>query len=290
MIKNLNTFLGRWSPQILGIMRIAVAFLLVAHGTQTLFGYPISGEFAGVDLFSWTGLAGILETFGGLAVLLGIFTRPLALILSAEQALVYLTTYASVGLWPRLNGGDLAFFYCFLFLYLAAVGGGPWSLDAALRGKTKAPSDYLAVWEPQLRSVLRIVVTFLFVTHGTEDLFGWPWDSAAGPFPGPGPGLAGLQGVAHVMEVTGAPVLLLGLLTKPLAFIFSGEMAVAYFYSHQPRTFWPILNAGEDAVFFSFTFLYFAAVGGGPWALDRLLGRGAAKSQEESPADDADAG
>jgi putative oxidoreductase len=286
MINSLNEFLGRWSSQILSIMRIAIAFLFMAHGTQTLFGYPASGEFAGVNLFSWTGLAGVLETFGGLAVLVGIFTRPIALILSVEMAVVYLTTYASANVWPRLNGGDLAFFYCFLFLYLAVAGGGPWSLDARLRGKTRAPTDSFARWEPQLRSILRVVVTFLFVTHGTEDLFGWPWDPNGPPFPGPGPGLAGLQGVAHVIEVIGGPLLLLGLLTKPVAFIFSGQMAIAYFYSHQPRTFWPILNGGEDAVFFSFTFLYLAAVGGGPWALDRLQ-RWGAKRHEQSPTEPA---
>ena len=66
---------------------------------------------------------------------------------------------------------------------------------------------------------------------------------------------------------------LLGLVTRPLAFMFSGEMAIAYFYSHQPRTFWPILNLGEDVILFCFVFLYLSAVGGGPWVLDRLYCR-----------------
>ena len=116
------------------------------------------------------------------------------------------------------------------------------------------------------------MVTFLFFTHGTEDILGWPWPEGEESFPGAD--ISGLNGVGHLMEVVGGPILLLGLFSKPLAFIFSGEMAVAYFFSHQPRTFWPILNGGEDCIFFSFTFLYLATVGGGPWALDRLLGWG----------------
>ena len=285
MISKLNQLLGQWSPQILSIMRIAVAFLFIAHGTQAIFGYPPpGGGFDGLDLSTWTALGGVLEAFGGLAVLLGIFTRPISLILAIEQAIVYLTVFAPEGPYPRLNGGDLAFFYIFFLLYLAAAGGGPWSLDAKFRGLTKPPTDYLAAWEPQLVSVYRIVVTFLFFTHGTEDLLGWPWP-AGEEFPGPGEALQGLQGVGHVMEVIGGPLLLLGLLSKPLAFIFSGEMAVAYFISHQPRAFWPIVNRGEDAVFFSFAFLYLAAVGGGPWALDRLLGWGKRPGPVESEAD-----
>ena len=283
MIRSLNMFLRRRRDPILGIMRIAVSFLFIAHGTRTLFGYPIRGEFLGVDLISWAGLAGTLETFGGLAILLGVFTRPVALILAAEMAIVYLTTYAAGGLWPRINGGDIAFFYCFFFLYLAAAGGGAWSLDRSLRGKTKPPTDFLAMWEPQLLSVFRIVTTFLFFTHGTEDILGWPWDPAADPFAGPD--LSGIQGPGHIMEVIGGPILMLGLLTQPLAFLFSGEMAIAYFYSHQPRTFWPILNGGEDAVFFSFAFLYVAAAGGGAWALDRLLGWGG-ESHAAAPSED----
>jgi putative oxidoreductase len=270
MIIQLRVFLDRWSPQILSMMRIVVAFLFMAHGTQALFGYPPSRDaFAGVDLFSWTGVTGVLETFGGLAILLGIFTRPVAMILVAETAVVYVTTFAPNGIWPRLNGGDLTLFYCFCFLYLASTGGGPWSLDAEWRGMKQAPTNGFATFEPQLRSILRIVVTFLFFTHGTEDILGWPWPDDE-PFPGAD--LSGLSGTGHLMEVIGGPILLVGLFSRPLAFIFSGEMAVAYFLSHQPRAFWPIVNAGEDCIFFSFTFLYLAAVGGGPWALDRLFG------------------
>jgi putative oxidoreductase len=248
-----------------------VAYLFAAHGTQKVFGYPPPrGGFDGFELVSWVGLTGVLETFGGLAVLLGIFTVPVAFILSCEMALVYVLDHVSGGFWPGFNGGDLWFFYCFAFLYLATAGGGAWSLDAVLRGKAK-PSGFLAPWEPQLRSVFRIATLFVFIPHGTEDTIGWPWPAGEEPFEGPD--LSSLNGWGHLMETVLGPFVLLGLFTRPLAFLFSGEMAIAYFLSHQPRTFWPILNLGEDAIYFSFAFLYFAAAGGGPWALDWLRQR-----------------
>ena len=270
MMASIDRLLVSWGPRLLSLLRIVVAFLFMAHGTQKLFGYPVGRDVVGVEWFSWLGLAGMLETFGGLAVLVGLFTRPVAFVLSCEMAVVYLTSHASASFWPTLNGGDFWFFYCFAFLYLAVAGGGPWSLDAAWRGLA-SPSGYLASWEPQCRSVFRIAVLFLFIPHGTEDMIGWPWPAGEEPFPGPD--FSGLNGYGHVMEIIGGPFFLLGAFTRPLAFVFSGEMAVAYFWSHQPRTFWPVLNLGEDAIYFCFTFLYFSAVGGGPWSLDRVRGR-----------------
>jgi putative oxidoreductase len=80
---------------------------------------------------SLAGVAGVLETFGGLLLLLGLFTRPVAFVLAGEMAAAYFMSHAPQGFWPLLNRGELAALYCFLFLYFAAVGGGPWSVDAA---------------------------------------------------------------------------------------------------------------------------------------------------------------
>jgi putative oxidoreductase len=259
-------------------MRIAVAILFILYGTQKLFSYPVPEDFVPVNLFSLMGLAGILETFGGLAILLGIFTQPVAFILSGEMAVAYFMGHAFQNFWPLYNGGEPAVSFCFTFLYLAAAGAGPWSLDAAWRG-VKGPSGVLTQWEPQLRSVLRIVVAFLFIPHGSEDMIGWPRDPAAEPFAGPDFSI--IQGYAHLMETVLGPLVLLGLFTRPLCFLFSGEMAVAYFYRHVPRGFWPILNGGEDAAFFCWVFLFFAAAGGGPWALDKLRERrGSARNKK----------
>jgi putative oxidoreductase len=118
------------APRLLSILRIVAAFLFIAHGTQKLFAWPIDEPRDPASLLSMMGVAGVLEVFGGLLLLLGLFTRPVAFILAGEMAVAYFMVHAPQGFWPILNRGELAALYCFLFLYLAAAGAGPWSLDA----------------------------------------------------------------------------------------------------------------------------------------------------------------
>jgi putative oxidoreductase len=125
-----------------------------------------------------------------------------------------------------------------------------------------------ARWAPYLQSVLRIVVAFLFVAHGSQKFFGFPTAEVRASVP-----LVSLLGLASMIEMIGGMLMFFGLLTRPVAFILAGEMAVAYLTSHAPRGFWPLVNRGEPAVFFCFTWLYFAAAGAGPWSLDALRGR-----------------
>lgn len=127
-------------------------------------------------------------------------------------------------------------------------------------------------WTPYLRSVLRIVTAFLFMQVGTAKLFAFP----AAIMPGGGTASVGsLPGVAGVLEAFGGAFLLAGLFTRPVAFLLSGEMAVAYFIAHAPQGFWPVLNGGQPAALYAFLFLYFSAAGGGPFGLDALrAGRG----------------
>ncbi|MGH8401150.1 MAG: DoxX family protein [Gammaproteobacteria bacterium] len=120
-------FLDAWSPRLLSVLRIVTAFLFIQHGTSKLFHYP--ADMGHVALFSLIGLAGVLEAFGGALLLLGLFTRPVAFILSGEMAFAYFMAHAPGGFWPALNHGEAAVFYCFVFLYFAAAGGGPWALD-----------------------------------------------------------------------------------------------------------------------------------------------------------------
>jgi putative oxidoreductase len=125
-------------------------------------------------------------------------------------------------------------------------------------------------WAPYLLSVLRIVAAFLFIQFGTAKLFAFP--AAVMPGGGTAP-IGSLAGIAGLLEVVGGPLMLVGLFTRPVAFVLSGEMAVAYFYGHAPQGFWPVLNQGHPAVLFCFVFLYFSAAGAGPWSLDNLLRR-----------------
>lgn len=122
-------------------------------------------------------------------------------------------------------------------------------------------------WAPYLQSVLRIVAAFLFMQPGTMKLFAFP--AGLPPDGGTAP-LVSLIGIAGILEVYGGALLLLGLFTRPVAFLLAGEMAVAYFTGHFPQGFWPILNGGTDAVLYSFLWLYFSAAGPGPWSLDVL--------------------
>lgn len=118
---------GTWSPRVLSVLRIVTALLFIPHGTQKLFGVP-GAQQAVPALVSMMGVAGILECIGGLLILVGVFTRPVAFLLSGEMAVAYFTAHAPRGFWPILNQGELAALYCFVFLYLAVAGGGPWSL------------------------------------------------------------------------------------------------------------------------------------------------------------------
>ena len=122
-------------------------------------------------------------------------------------------------------------------------------------------------WSAELLSVLRIIVAFLFIQHGTAKWFAFP----AAMMPGGGVVPVGsLFWFAALIETLGGTLLLVGLFTRPVAFILAGEMAAAYFIGHAGRGFWPLLNQGEPAVFFCFTFLYFSAAGPGSWSLDAL--------------------
>jgi len=126
-------------------------------------------------------------------------------------------------------------------------------------------------WAPYLLSILRIVAAFLFMQVGTAKLFAFPGPVMPGGGTAP---VASLPGVAGVLETFGGALLLVGLFTRPVAFVLSGEMAVAYFIAHAPQGFWPVLNQGAPAALYCFMFLYFSASGGGPWSLDALRRRG----------------
>ena len=134
-----ETFSSRWSPRLLSVLRIMAAFVFMAHGTQKLFGLPGAGQHAPFHLISWFGIAGVLETFGGSLLFLGAFTRPVAFLLSGEMAVAYFKMHAKAGFWPILNHGELPVLFCFLWLYLSATGGGPWSVDAWLKSR-RTPS------------------------------------------------------------------------------------------------------------------------------------------------------
>src|ERR671916_2980860 len=124
-----NSFVHRCAPYMLSVLRIVAALLLMQHGAQKLFGFPAGAQASPTPpLMSLMGFAGVLEFFGGLLLLIGLFTRPVAFILSGLMAVAYFMVHAPQGFWPVQNKGELAVLYCFVFLYLAVAGGGGWGV------------------------------------------------------------------------------------------------------------------------------------------------------------------
>ena len=135
-----------------------------------------------------------------------------------------------------------------------------------------ATSDsYHTTWMPRILSVMRIIVGFLIIAHGAQKLFGF-----LAPPGMPGPALLSQIGIGGLLEFFGGGLLLIGLFTRPVSFILSGMMAVAYFQMHAPGGFWPLQNKGELAVLYCFVFLFISVAGGGEWSVDRLWRRDAA--------------
>ena len=129
---NLDALASAWAPRLLSILRIMTGLLFLQHGTAKLLKIPVVPMFANLSLTP-PGIAGILELVGGVLIILGLFTRSVSFVLSGLMAAAYFMAHAPRGFYPILNAGELAILFCFVFLYFAAAGPGPWSIDAARR-------------------------------------------------------------------------------------------------------------------------------------------------------------
>jgi putative oxidoreductase len=125
-----------WSGRMLSIYRIVAGLIFMTAGTAKLFSFP-SAPPAEIHLFSQAGLAGVLETFGGLAIVLGLATRPVAFLLAGEMAVAYFQVHFPKSFFPTINGGMPAVLYCFFYLYLMFSGAGDWSIDASISARYK---------------------------------------------------------------------------------------------------------------------------------------------------------
>ena len=124
--------LDAYSPYAIAALRIATALIFIEHGTQKLFGFPAPPASGQPPLLSLYGVGALMEVVGGLLIVLGLFTRPTALLLAGEMAVAYWLFHFPRNFYPLLNGGDAAILYCFVFLLLVFTGPGAWSLDGAL--------------------------------------------------------------------------------------------------------------------------------------------------------------
>ena len=120
-----------WAPRMLGVLRIVTGLQFLEHGTQKFLSFPARAT-AAPELMSLLGLQGCLEIVGGVLIILGLFTRPVAFILAGNMAVAYFMAHFPRSFFPALNGGDAAILFCFVFLYMAVRGGGAWSLDGRI--------------------------------------------------------------------------------------------------------------------------------------------------------------
>jgi putative oxidoreductase len=128
--------LSTWTPRLLAALRIMAALLFLEHGLVKLFGFPPGAAPGAMPLFSFLGIAGLIEVVGGWLLLLGLFTRPVAFVLAGEMAVGYFTVHAPLGFYPAVNAGEPAILFCFIFLYMAAAGPGAWSVDEMRAAKS----------------------------------------------------------------------------------------------------------------------------------------------------------
>jgi putative oxidoreductase len=125
--------LAPWAPRALSVLRIITGLMIIEHGMAKLIGFPVVPAFANLKPLSLIGTAGFIELIGGALLTVGLLTQPVAFIVAGEMAVAYFMVHFPKSFYPLVNGGTLAIAYCFACLYLSTAGGGPWSVDAAMK-------------------------------------------------------------------------------------------------------------------------------------------------------------
>jgi putative oxidoreductase len=265
------------SPYLLSLMRITVGIVFIRHSMQLVFGFPFGGM--NHDFTTLAGIGGVLGLAGGALVIPGLFTRPVAFFLSGMMAVAFFSeSVAKTGTLWTLREGEAALFYCFAYLFMSAAGAGVLSLDHLIWREDGEPYPFRSGrWTPYLLSVMRFMIGYMYIQHGTEKLWGYPAGRIDHNF-------LTLHGFAGLLEFPGAILMMLGLFVRPASFILSGQMAVAYWARWAPRGFWRSLIVGEASIYFCFAYLLMSAIGGGPLSLDSVLSRIRKRHGEAAPA------
>jgi putative oxidoreductase len=288
---------ARWTSELQSLARIIFGFLTLRHGMEQVLGFP--GAWIEAPTLSFFGVVKLMCLPGGLLMMLGLFTRPAAITLAVAHLAYWIVEPLPQALFAgaRLFGSrgapsDHLILPALFFIYLFLSGPGVWSLDRWL-GRNAGSASRNPAYVHKKRNpayvhktgsasgtpddvrragsaertrliayslaVLRIVAGFLFIFHGTGKI---------APTLDP----MSLRALAMVLELVGGPMIMLGLFTRPLAFLLSGEMAFAYFLSHSPEGFWGSFEEPnqEAAILFCFLYLFMWAAGPGAWSLDGL--------------------
>ena len=258
---------AKWAPYVLSITRIVFGFLLLTHGMEQILRFPQASKAA---MLSVRGIAELAAFPAGILIMLGLFTRPVALVTAFVWGASYLDGPFQKGPWPFMNTGETIILTAFFFIFLAAAGGGSWALDRLVKrrrqGAAPAAALYASEWAPYFLAILRIAVGLLFWEHGLEKIFGFGGGRMETNY-------LAIRGFAGVLEFIGGPVIMLGIFNRFVCFILSGEMAVAYFRTYAPRGFWQSLPAGATPILYCYLYLFFFTSGAPVWSLDSLLSR-----------------
>ncbi len=254
------------------VVRVVVGLLFWQHGLQKLIGFAGAGPEP--TLWSIRGVGGWLEGIGGPMLTLGLFTRPIAWLLSGEMAVAYFRTWAGRGFFPTTNSGEEAVLNCFVFLWLCAAGAGAWSLDALLferRGRRTA-WEAMMQWEAQFRALLRVLLGFLITCHGIALVFGVLLP-LAGRRNAPPLAVNALPSMTGYLDLVGGALLLLGVAVRPTSIVLGVQALLAYVLIAQPRALWPLRNGGIEALIYAVVFVYFAVAGAGAFSLEQVWRR-----------------
>jgi putative oxidoreductase len=250
----------RLAPYLQSVARMIFGFLVLRHGMEQVLAFP---EASHAPRVSFEGMLELIVFPAGLLIIIGLYTRQVSLVLAVLYFILFFLGPLQRGPFTHRNGGDPILLNSFFFLFLSAAGGGAWSVDR-LRGASATDKR----WASIALGTLRIAAAGLFLMHGLEKLFGVGGGRIDRD-------IMTIRGLAGYLEIVGGSLFGLGLFTRPVAFVLSGEMAVAYFRSWAPRGFWPSFEqAGMEAsILFCFLFLFFWAAGPGAWSVDTVRGR-----------------
>ena len=275
-----------WSGYALSVFRFIAGYVFIQPGLEKLWGFQ--GGRMDHNFATLHGFAGLLEFPGGILLMLGLFTRPTAFILSGEMCVAYFHSWAPRGFWPITNNGELCVILSFAFLWLAAAGAGPWSLDHLMQGRMMQVSKLRAAassCESYVRAILRVILAFTFSLHGYRVLFGF-FATRIGRTRAQRIGVAidSLPHVAGLVIIVGGILLCVGLFTRVTALVLSLGPLVTYLTVAAPRSVWSISNGGQETILYLFLFLYFAAAGSGVWSIDSVLQKRKPMERELRPA------
>jgi putative oxidoreductase len=271
----LKTSLTKAAPVVLSIARIVIGFLVLWHGLIKIVGFP-AGQGEQLPVMSWMGLTGIIELVGGALMMLGLFTRPVAAAIFLDMTISYMVLNLPQGFFTLRNDGEAPMTYAVFFLFVTAAGAGPLAVDWFIKRKSgNAPTSSLDAPGASITlAIMRIAVAFMFIQHGFQKYLGFFGSRVDHDW-------SGIRAWGGVMETFLSPLLGAGLFVRPISFLLSGEMAVAYFTRWAKPGLWESLPRGEASIYFCYIFLFMFTAGGGAWALDDVISRKRARSSAQ---------